>query len=138
MPQTKPGAASTTPKRRQRHQPQPVSATVAKLLAQIHAEAEASTLAALSEKDGILVLAPMAEGPKTVQVYRHGVGLIVTSAGCEFRMYRDHCNDHGSLHWHPAHWFGTEVRVDGAGRRWSSTTGTHVTDDFGNLVEVPA
>lgn len=35
------------------------------------------------------------------------------------------------------HW-GFETRVDSAGQRWTSTDSTFVTDNFGNLIEVPA
>jgi len=139
MPLTQPGAASTTPKRRQRTPAPAVSPTVAKLLAQIHAEAEAQTLAALSAKDGFVVLQPVSADGKRVRYSSFTYGYTVSSSnGAEVAMYRDHINVHNSNSWHPAHWWGSESLVDGQGREWHRSLAKHVMDDFGNLVEVPA
>lgn len=35
-------------------------------------------------------------------------------------------------------WYGSETRVDSAGRFWQSSLPHHVVDDFGSLVAVPA
>lgn len=138
MPLTQPGAASTTPKRRQRAQAQ-VSPTVAKLLAQIHAEAEAQILAALSAKDGFVVLQAMASDGDKPMFRTFGAGYIVESDnGAIVRVYRNHTNAHNSPYWHPAHFWGSETLIDAQGREWTRRFCDHVIDDFGNLVEVPA
>ena len=67
--------------------PAPVSKTVQRLLAQIHAEAEAATLAALSAKDGILVLHGLDRD--TVRVRHNGDHINVSDRrGTEFDMHR--------------------------------------------------
>ena len=107
--------------------PATVSKTVQRLLAQIHAEAEAATLAALSAKDGIVTLHPL-EADKAVTWYTQGGSYICTSDGngADVSMWRD---------WDaPAFWVGTEVRNDGRGREWRRSLGRHVVDDFGTLV----
>lgn len=38
--------------------------------------------------------------------------------------------------WRPGQWDVEEVRVDGAGRKWRTDLGPHITDDFGALVPV--
>ena len=129
----------TTPKRRQRAPALPVSPTVAKLLAQIHAEAEAQTLAALSAKDGFVVLQPVSAEGKKVRFSTYCYMFTVRSAnGAEVAMYRDHTNEHGSNDWHPARWWGSETLLDAQGREWRRSLPNYVMDDFGNLVEVPA
>lgn len=136
-----PGAASTTPKRRQRAQALPVSSTVAKLIAQIQAEAEAATLAALSAKDGILVLQPIDRGRARFKDEGHSLTFRdVTGAKLELwrrytcpKSWEDHPN---RLGWHPSHWDVSVERLDGAGVVWTADLGFHVTDDFGNLVAV--
>lgn len=116
-----------------------VSKTVQRLLAQIHAEAEAATLAALSAKDGILVLHGLDRD--TTRVRHRGDHINVRDqCGAEFDMWRhrhlppqwQHCPE---IH-HPAWWHVYETRVDGAGRAWSGPSCIMVTDDFGTLVDV--
>lgn len=143
MPLTQPGAASTTPKRRQRTPAPPVSPTVAKLLAQIHAEAEAQTLAALSAKDGILVLQPIDRG--RARFKDEGYRLQFRDEdGAKLELWRRYScpeswKDHPNrLGWHPSHWDVSVERLDGSGAVWTADLGFHVTDDFGNLVAVPA
>lgn len=119
--------------------PAPVSKTVQRLLAQIHAEAEAATLAALSAKDGILVLHGLDRD--TARVRHSGDFINVRDQfGAEIDMWRHRqlptqWASHPELH-HPAWWHVYETRVDGIGRTWSGPSRTMVTDDFGTLVDV--
>ena len=46
-------------------------------------------------------------------------------------------NNHGHKLPGITHW-GFESRIDAAGRRWTNTNTQFATDNFGNLVEVPA
>ena len=120
--------------------PAPVSKTVQRLLAQIHAEAEAATLAALSAKDGIVTL--QGADPATRTAYTRGDRIVVTDrAGFELDFYRRRecpdCWQGTNMLWHPSYWYSRESRVDGAGRQWQTyESGTYVTDDFGNLLNV--
>lgn len=139
MPNPTPGAAST--KSRRRATPPTVSATVAKLIAQVQAEAEAATLAALSAKDGILVLQPL--DAKSARLRWRGDDLYIEDhAGSEIRWYRQRtCPEswvgsrlEGS--WHPSHHAVYATLLDGCGREWGTCLGTFITNDFGDLVEV--
>lgn len=119
----------------------PVSAAVAKLLAQVRAEAEADTLAALSAKDGIVVLQPIESGSASFRDI--GDTLVFSDArGGEVRYYQHRELPEpwrgGRLErkWHPSHYSVYMTLVDGQGREWESSLGTHVTDDFGGLVKV--
>jgi hypothetical protein len=139
MPNPTPGAAST--KSRRSKTPPAVSAAVAKLIAQVQAEAEAATLAALSAKDGILVLQPL--DAKTARLRWSGDDLYINDgAGGRVRWYRQRtCPESwvGSElegRWHPSHHDVYATRVDGLGREWDTCLGTFITDDFGYLVEV--
>ena len=141
MPTTQPGAASTT--RRAKRAPVPqVSATVAKLIAQVQAEAQAATLEALSAKDGILVLQPLEH--KSARLHFFGdTATFEDLAGAEVHWSRNrHCPKSwiGSAladRWHPAHFSVYASRFDGSGRKWNTDLGTFITNDFGDLVEVP-
>lgn len=117
----------------------PVSKTVQRLLAQIHAEAEAATLAALSAKDGILVLHDLDRD--TIRVRHSGDYINVKDQrGAEVDMWRHRqlpeqwarCPE---IH-HPAWWHVYETRVDGSGRAWAGPSRIMVTNDFGTLVDV--
>ena len=116
-----------------------VSKTVQRLLAQIHAEAEAATLQALSAKDGIVVLFDV--DPETRRVEARGDHLEVRDArGTDFhaRRYRtlpDEWKNCPEIH-HPSWWHAYECRVDGQGVSWYRETQVMVTDDFGNLVDI--
>jgi hypothetical protein len=120
--------------------PLPVSKTVQRLLAQVQAEAQAATLEALSAKDGIVVLQPMNNGPKSVEFYSVGDSEaleIKDGLGAELTLYKRFSRPKGWDDWHPAHWAGCMHRVDSLGRKWSCYHDTkYVTDDFGNLVDV--
>lgn len=116
--------------------PPPVSKTVQRLLAQIHAEAEAATLEALSARDGIVVLDPMPLD-----------GRRVVARGS--RSFRFECDDGSSLHFQITHehvdfglvgpgprWMAFQTLRDGQGRKWETILGCNfITDDFGNLVD---
>ena len=120
--------------------PAPVSKTVQRLLAQIHAEAEAATLAALSAKDGIVTLHDCDPSTRTVDV--SGDNIVITDrAGYTRQTWRRReipsCWIGTGINWNPSYWYSNETRVDGNGLRWQShESPTYVTDDFGNLVDV--
>lgn len=110
--------------------PAPVSKTVQRLLAQIHAEAEAATLQALSAKDGVVVLQP-AERPFWTF---HDWSLWMRSGnGAEVHCHQYHEVNGGRP---LPHWLVSESRPDGSGRSWNRHLGTHIIDDFGTLVPV--
>ena len=113
--------------------PAPVSKTVQRLLAQIHAEAEAATLAALSAKDGILVLHGLDRD--TIRVSHTGDIITVRDqrgTELDMRRYRqmpvqwERCPH---IH-HPAWWHVYETRVDSRGRTWSGPSSTMVTNHW--------
>lgn len=117
----------------------PVSKTVQRLLAQIHAEAEAATLAALSAKDGIVTLQDIDR--ESLRVRNDGDQITMSDGrGAHVLMYR---HRHLPKEWvacpqihHPAYWHVYEDRVDGSGVSWSRKSQTMVMDDFGTLVPV--
>ncbi|MFN3494543.1 MAG: hypothetical protein ACK40L_08560 [Hydrogenophaga sp.] len=115
--------------------PPPVSKTVQRLLAQIHAEAEATTLEALSAKDGIVAVQPMpAQRRKVHETTARGFG--VTGAdGSELRFYIDHDARESRLI--GPRWCASQTLLDGHGRKWQTWHGFEfITDDFGNMVDV--
>lgn len=118
----------------------PISKTVARLIAQVQAEAEAATLDALSAKDGIVVLQPIEARPRF-----HDYGdfyFVEDLRGAEARYSRQrYCPTPWvgmSLgdQWHPSHWSVHLTLFDGQGRAWNRDASTYVIDDFGNLVPV--
>ncbi|MDH4449904.1 MAG: hypothetical protein QE265_04840 [Rhodoferax sp.] len=135
---------ATTPRavRARTKAPAPFSATAAKLINQILAEAREQLLTELSANDSIIVLHGFDATTKRVSsngefLYAHD------DKGNQLAMYRRHTypelwNDmpHMRLHWHPARWNGTETFVDTQGRKWARDTGFMVCDDFGQLVQV--
>ncbi|WP_127804111.1 hypothetical protein [Hydrogenophaga sp. NH-16] len=123
--------------------PPPVSKTVQRLLAQIHAEAEAATLAALSAKDGIVALQGIDR--QTARVYCHpthqSVVMFADGGGYKTRMSRQHTmpeswrdSDYMKDAWRPGQWSVVLYQRDGQGREWECALGAHITDDFGTLV----
>ena len=119
--------------------PAPVSKTVQRLLVQIHAEAQAATLEALSAKDGIVTLQDIDR--QSLRVRFDGDQMSLRDGrGNHTLMYRHrqlpaqwvHCPE---IH-HPAYWHVYEDRVDGNGVSWSRESQTMVADDFGTLVPV--
>lgn len=126
--------------KRRRATPAPVSATVAKLIAQIRAEAEAATLEALSAKDGVTVLQPIDRRKAYFDISDDHIVLRGADGG-QVRFYRRHeepetWRQDASMrgHWHPAYWNVYVSRVDGNGQVWDAHPGRHVMDDFGGLV----
>lgn len=123
--------------------PAQVSKTVQRLLAQIHAEAEAATLAALSAKDGIVALQGIDRASARVRVnpYCEAQVLLSDGKGWLLDMERKHVMPESwrdatwmKDQWRPGQWDVTLVRVDGQGRKWTCDLGAHITDDFGTLV----
>lgn len=112
--------------------PQPtVSKTVSKLIQQIHAEATAATLEALSAKDGIVVLHSPEKPAWTFS--RNGSLLMAAENGAETRCHIYHeVTARGPL----PHWLVGEYRTDGSGHSWGRSLGVHIVDDFGTLVPV--
>ena len=120
--------------------PAPVSKTVQRLLAQIHAEAEAATLAALSAKDGIVTLQNVDRQTALIRTYC-GDGLVWEDrSGYSLRMNRERFRAGGEgwvqTDWQPHRWHLNETRVDGAGYAWTRSLGYFVINDFGTLVNV--
>ena len=109
----------------QKHTPAPVSKTVQRLLAQIHAEAQAATLDALSAKDGIVTLQPMSSDKLTFGDADY-IGT-EDNHGASVTIWRDRKKNA---------WIGTERLMDGQGREWRRSLGPHVINDFGTLVPV--
>lgn len=136
--------SATTSSKRRRTAPASVSATVAKLVAQIHAEAEAATLEALSAKDGITVLQPIDRENAYWEISFGGSHLTFRARdGGLIEFFRRHeepaqwrAHAHMRGHWHPAYWNVEIQRIDGSGQRWTTHPGRHVMDDFGGLVSV--
>lgn len=117
----------------------PVSKTVQRLLAQIHAEAEAATLEALSSKDGIVTLQDIDRESLRVS-WRGDHATLRDWRGASVLMYRHRhlpkeLAECPHIH-HPSYWHVYEDRVDGNGVSWSRESQTMVTDDFGTLVPV--
>lgn len=119
-----------------------LSATAAKLIEQIQAEARDKLLTELSAKDAIVVLHGFDADTKTVRVNSHTVA-IRDRKGNEITLYRRYLppeswvNDvHMAGFWHPARWYGNQTMVDASGAEWSRNLGIFVCDDFGNLVQV--
>lgn len=113
--------------------PAPVSKTVQRLLAQIHAEAEAATLAALSAKDGIVVLQPMPEASRVIESYGPSGFRIEGADGSELLFFIDHSKDSGKQPIGPR-WSASMALRDGQGQKWTTYFGfEYITDDFGTL-----
>jgi len=122
--------------------PAPFSATAAKLITQIQAEAREQLLAELSAKDAIVVLHGF--DAETKRSWFDGNRLHVRDErGNHINMWRRHVMPE---HWRndpwlyksfsPAHWQGSKMFVDASGKHWETFIGNHVCDDFGNLVQV--
>lgn len=121
--------------------PAPVSKTVQRLLAQIHAEAQAATLAALSAKDGIVTLQCIDRESGHIYAYPDGDFDWIDGKGyrLEFRRQRfmpESWRDAWWMkdRWRPGQWRLNETRLDGYGNKWERDLGDFITDDFGTLV----
>lgn len=121
----------------------PFSATAAKLIEQLQAEAYARLLVDLSAKDAVVVLHPIDTASKCIYFYSDSL-TIEDEKGNSVWMQRrrilpESWANSPSLRarWHPAYWTGVHVLVDINGHEWQRNLKEHVCDDFGNLVQVP-
>lgn len=126
-----------------KHTTPPVSKTVQRLLAQIHAEAEAATLAALSAKDGIVTLHGVDRESTRIYHYMDGDMRWYDANGNSVWLHRMRAEpecwrgqDHMAGRWRPGQWDVSLNFKDGLGREWLCELGAHITDDFGTLVPV--
>jgi hypothetical protein len=130
------------PSRAQKPVAAPFSATAARLIEQIQADARAQLLADLSAKDAIVVLHGFDAESK--RVIDHGYSItIFDGKGNGTNFYRRHTEPEswiGQPHmagvWHPARWEGSQTLVDANGVEWKRDLPTMVCNDFGTLVEV--
>ena len=123
--------------------PPPVSKTALRLLAQIHAEAEAATLAALSAKDGIVTLHDIDREDAFIVHYPDGDYDWRDHQGYRLQLRRDRTMPESwraapwmKNKWRPGQWSVYEERRDANGSTWNRSLGEHITDDFGTLVPV--
>lgn len=120
-----------------------ITKAVAKLLAQVHEEAQAATLEALSAKDGIVVLESCDRATAWLYHYSDGDFDLLDAAGYLLELRRKRFEPeswrgvpHMQGRWRPGQWDVREGRIDGQGNRWNRNLGAHVMDDFGTLVSV--
>lgn len=115
-----------------------ITKAVAKLLAQVQAEAQAATLEALSAKDGIAVLQDVDRATAHLYEYLDGDFDLRDALGYRLRMRRERFESQcwRSNKWRPGLWYVSEVRVDRQGNKWTRDVGAFITDDFGTLVSV--
>lgn len=120
-----------------------ITKAVAKLLAQVQAEAQAATLEALSAKDGIVVLQSCDRATASLYHYSDGDFDLRDAAGYRLELRRDRFEPeswrgvpHMQGRWRPGQWDVWERRIDGHGNKWTRQLGAHITDDFGTLVSV--
>ena len=120
----------------------PLSATAAKLIEQIQAEARDKLLTELSAKYAIVVLQGIDAETKIVdsgcgriEIYeRKGNSISVYHCYQEPESWR---NSEGMAgHWGPARWYGDQTMVDGTGAQWKRDLNVYICDDYGNLVQV--
>lgn len=120
----------------------PFSATAAKLIKQIQAEARDQLLTDLSAKDSIIVLHGFDRDSKRVRSDGCSIEISDTK-GNRIYLLRRHtepeswreCGYMAGV-WHPARWEGSQTLMDGNGVEWKRDLNTMVCDDFGTLVEV--
>lgn len=120
----------------------PFSASAAKLIEHIQAEARAQLLAELSAKDTVTVLHGFDPATKRVQVDADSINITDGLGNCVrlHRKYQEPESWRAAAHmrgyWHPARWFGQQDMVDASGTTWNRELSPLVCDDFGNLVQV--
>ena len=122
----------------------PFSATAAKLIEQLQAEAYARLLVDLSAKDSVVVLQGFDAKTKCVSIRTTNID-IHDDSGNRVSLYR-HLTEpeswqnarHMAGYWHPTRWYGNQTLIDTSGRKWHQDLGALVCDDFGNLVQVAA
>jgi len=122
----------------------PFSATAARLIEQIQAEARAQLLADLSAKDAITVLHGFDAETKGIRCNgmrinindAKGNSLVLTRHHTEPEQWRGHA--HMAGYWHPSRWYGSHTLTDANGTQWRREFGPLVCNDFGDLVEISA
>lgn len=120
----------------------PMSAKAAELLHALYAETLAAAAASLqAPPPGAIVLqeAPTS-GLTATYNERHGYRQLRLSLGFEYEIsLQTPMLGDPELSWvRPGLWFGSEERKDMQGRRWKGLLPCmYVTDDFGDLLEVP-
>jgi hypothetical protein len=122
----------------------PFSASAAKLIKQIQAEAREALLAELSAKDAITVLHGFDDVTKQATVTSEHLD-VIDVIGNSVHLKRRHVipdswrdQPHMLEYWRPDFWRGELTFVDARGRKWVRELAPMVCDDFGNLVEVAA
>jgi hypothetical protein len=120
----------------------PVTPRSAELLHALYAEALSAAAASLgvAPAGAIVLQEPATKGLTATYRDTHGYRKLGLSngRGYEIRLQTPMCGDSGFLWSRPGKWYGSEDREDAQGRRWTSTLpDEYVTDDFGDLVEVP-
>lgn len=119
-----------------------LSATAAKLIEQIQAEARDKLLTELSAENAIVVLHGFDADTKVVDTNTSRIE-IYDRKGNSISLYRCYQepeswrkNENMVGYWSPARWYGNQTMVDGTGAKWMRDLGVHICDDFGNLVQV--
>lgn len=116
----------------------PFSATAAKLIEQIQAEARAKLLEDLSAKDDVVLLLEHANKAVEFDDYRSAYYIHTPSNSYAISLYRGR-PDASDKHPHQdGVWWGSESRLDSHGVEWSRRMGRYICNDFGDLVEVAA
>jgi len=119
----------------------PMSPAVAKIWHQLQAAMLKETHGLDVVPTGAIVLSPLSIGFEFRS--HHDGSAIVLSIGDgrdnvdAFTKYVEMPNGWENF-WNPAHWHLTMARTDKQGRRWSTSEGAYVMDDFGDLVPVSA
>lgn len=137
-------ATTRRPPRSKKQTAAPFSASAAKLIEQIQAEARDALLRDLSAKDAVIVLHGFDAKTKRVSVYSQGIE-IYDDCGNSISLRRYFTepeawvgHSHMAGYWSPARWYGDQTLLDLNGRKWQCDIGVMVCDDFGNLVQVAA
>lgn len=132
------------PARAKKQTAAPFSASAAKLIEQIRAEAREALLRALSAKDAVIVLHGFDAKTKRIEFYSQNIE-IYDATGNSISLRRHFTepeawvgHSHMAGYWHPARWYGDQTLLDLNGRKWQCDIGVMVCDDFGNLVQVAA
>ena len=120
----------------------PMSAAAAELLHALYAETLANAAASLQvPPPGAIVLQePPTSGLTATYDDSHGYRGLRLRKGFDYEipLQTPMCGDPTWWWQQPGIWYGTEERLDMQGRRWKgSLPGLYVTNDFGDLVEVP-
>lgn len=119
----------------------PVTAKSAELLHALYAEALATAAASLQvpPAGAIVLRMPPAGGLRSTFSESHGYRRVyLRDDNYEICLQAPVCGNPEYDWLRPGVWYGTEERRDQDGRHWkSSLPGFYVTDNFGDLVEVP-